>query len=144
MGLNIPLTGVSTLDALANKALYASYQVCPVIPSHREEVSAALYIAASGKMKITKKPLTINIEDLLDTLKKPTLFIGEGAVKYKSIIKKRLGKSALFAPMPLNFIRGSDVAFMSAGKTVKTSELSYLNLKVQYLSSPVKMKRNPK
>jgi tRNA threonylcarbamoyladenosine biosynthesis protein TsaB len=135
MGLDIPVVGVSTLEVLASKVPFTSYPVCPIIPARGREVYTAVY----RQLKEIKKTAAVNLEDWLDTVKKPTLFVGEGAIGYNDAIKKRLGELAVFAPGTLNYIKGSDVAFFVLGKKhIDVSEISSLNLKAEYWSSPVK------
>ncbi len=139
MGLDIPVVGISTLEALAVNLSYTSYPICPIIPSRGQDIYTAIYeVSAKGLKKIEKESV-FNVEDWLKTIHKPTLFVGDGAVKYKDTIKKRLGKSALFVPTSLNYLRASDIAFQSIGKMKKASKLSYLNLKAEYLRPAVEI-----
>jgi tRNA threonylcarbamoyladenosine biosynthesis protein TsaB len=133
MGLNIPVVGISTLEALASKVSYTSYSICPLLPSRGQEVYTAVYKVYSQRMKETEKALVVDIEDWLNNISNPTVFIGEGAVKYRNVIKKRLEKLALFAPLSLNYLRASDIAFQASKKLMKTNKISSLNLKAEYL-----------
>lgn len=133
MGLDIPVAGISTLDALSLKLPYTPYLVSPIIPSRRQEVYKALYRMNSQRMKKIEGASMVNLNEWLNKISEPTIFIGEGAIKYKDIIKKKLGKLALFAPLSLNYLRGSDVAFQASKKLMKVNKFSSLNLKAEYL-----------
>jgi tRNA threonylcarbamoyladenosine biosynthesis protein TsaB len=132
-GLNIPLVGISTLDALAFNLSYSMYPICPLISSRGQDVFSAVYKVSGQSVKKIEKESVCDIEKRLEKINKPTVFVGEAAVRYKDIIKKKLGKLAVFAPLSLNYIRASDIAFQARGKMKKATELSSLNLKAQYL-----------
>jgi tRNA threonylcarbamoyladenosine biosynthesis protein TsaB len=137
MGLDIPVVGISTLEALALNLSHASYPVCPIIPSCRQDVYVAIYKISPEGIKTIEKESVFDIGEWLRKIDEPTIFVGDGAVKYKDIIKKKLGKSALFAPMSFNYLRASDVAFQALGKIKKATKLSSLNLKAEYLRPAV-------
>ncbi len=137
MGLDIPVVGISTLDALAFNLPYCDYQVCPLISSRGQDVYSAMYKVCGRTFKKTEKESVFNIEQRLKKINKPTVFVGEAAIRYKDIIKKRLGKLALFAPLSLNYLRASDIVFQSREKMKKATTLSSLNLKAEYLRPAV-------
>ena len=143
IGLDIPVVGISTLEALAHNIPYTSYPVCPILPSRGQDVYMATYKVSLHSMKTIKKESVLNIDGLLDNISEPTIFIGEGAIKYKDIIKKKLGKSALFVSLSLNYLRGSDIAFQSQRKMKKATKLSSLNLKAEYLRPAVDPVKSP-
>lgn len=138
MGLGIPAVGVSTLETLAYKIPFVSYPICPVLPARGKEVYTAIYKNTSHQPKEMEKTTAVCLEDWIANIKETTVFVGEGAVKYNKILKDKLGKKALFTKNSLNYIRGTDVAFLAAGKKdIKKSEISSLSLKAEYWSSPV-------
>lgn len=172
MGLNIPVVGISTLEGLALNLPYASlpatnkngqagYPICPMIPSRGQDVFVGIYKFSSRSVKpVRNKPRqrrggfpnglrkiegesVFNLDEWLNRINEPTIFIGEGAIKYKDIIKKKLGKSALFVPLSLNYLRGSDIAHQALGRITKATKLSSLNLKAEYLRPAVDPVRSP-
>ena len=137
IGLDIPVAGISTLETLALNLSYTSYPICPLIPSRGQDVYTAIYKVSTKGLKKLEKEAVLHIEELLKKINKPTIFAGEGAVKYKNIIKQKLGKRALFVPLSLNYIRASDIAFQARGKMKKATKFSTLNLKAEYLRPAV-------
>ena len=133
LGLDIPLVGVSTLDALAFNLSYSDYPICPLISSRGQDVYSAMYIG----LEKTEKESVFDVEQRLKKINKPTVFVGEAAIRYKDIIKKKSGKLAIFTPLSLNYIRASDIAFQALGKMKKATKLSSLNLNAQYLRPAV-------
>jgi len=144
MGLDIPLVGISTMDALADNLSYCNYQICPLISSRGQparfdakqaggDVYSAIYKISGKNVKKIEKEAVFDIEQRLKKINKPTIFVGEAALRHKSLIKKKLGSLALFAPLSLNYIRASDIAFMSRDKIKKAGKFSALTLKAEYL-----------
>ncbi len=143
LGLDIPAVGISTLDALAFNLSYCAYPVCALISSKGQDVYSAVYKSADRSFKKTEKESVFGIEQRLKKIKKPTIFVGEAAVRYKDIIKKKLGKSAIFVPASLNYIRASDIAFQARDKIKKAGKISSLTLGAQYLRPGVDPIKSP-
>ncbi|MBU0534039.1 MAG: tRNA (adenosine(37)-N6)-threonylcarbamoyltransferase complex dimerization subunit type 1 TsaB [Candidatus Omnitrophica bacterium] len=143
IGLDIPVVGISILDALAFNLSYCTYPICALISSRGQDVFSALYKVSNRGFKKIEKESVLDIQKRLKKIRKPTIFIGEAAIRYKVLIKKKLGKSAIFAPLALNYIRASDIAFQARGKMSKAGKLSSLNLKAQYLRPGVDPIRSP-
>lgn len=144
MGLDIPAVGISTLDALAFNLPYSNYQICPLISSRGQDVYSAMYKVSGRTFKKMEKESVFGIEQRLKKINKPTVFVGEAAIRYKVLIKKRLGRLALFAPLSLNYLKASDIVFMAIGKMKKATKFSALNLKAEYLRpgvDPITKKR---
>lgn len=136
MGLNIPVSDTSTLEGLVLTLPYTSYPICSLIPSRGEEVYMGLYeFSSRDLLRKVEEETTSTLDSLLKKISKPTIFIGEGARKYKNLLKRRLGKCAIFAPPSLNDLRASTVAFQVAKKLKKTAEFSSFNLKAGYIRS---------
>lgn len=152
LGLGIPVVGMSVLDALAFNLSNSNLPICPLISSRgkpaRPDVTSGqtggdVYSAMYMGLKKTEKESVSEIEERLKKISKKTIFVGEAAVKYRDIIKKKLGKSAIFAPASLNYIRASDIAFQALGKIGKADKFSALTLEAQYLRPGVDPIRSP-
>jgi tRNA threonylcarbamoyladenosine biosynthesis protein TsaB len=111
MAMERPVVPVSTLEALARNvpaSLHPAHppaaaglqvgQVCPLLDAGREEVYAALF-RRDGKDDWTRllPDQIISAGDLLKQLSRPTLFIGEGAARYETAIRRAMGKDSVFA-----------------------------------------------
>lgn len=93
-----PVVPVPTLDAFASTIPFCHFQICPMLDARKNEVYTALY-RWDGNTCIKIMPETaISPAELLKGIKEPTVFTGEGVVKYKHIIQDTLGGNALFAP----------------------------------------------
>ncbi|MGV8079904.1 MAG: tRNA (adenosine(37)-N6)-threonylcarbamoyltransferase complex dimerization subunit type 1 TsaB [Syntrophales bacterium] len=109
-----PIVAVSTLEALAANASGAAIPVCPLLDARKGQVYGALYrFDGSGLPLVVIPDATVLLADLLDRIREPAFFLGEGAVVHAAAIRERLGENARFAPAPLNGIRASAVGWLA-------------------------------
>ena len=82
-GKEIPLYGVSTLEAMAlGLGLYQGY-VCPVMDARRSQVYNALYYVNQGNLESVAPDRAISLADLkneLKTLQEPIFLVGDGSI----------------------------------------------------------------
>ena len=95
-GLDIPLISLNTLELLANgfKNCLDNALLCPMIDARRNEAYIALYNIHLGQIT-APRPEVLNensFEELLT--KNPIYFFGDGALKFKRILKSH--KNAIF------------------------------------------------
>jgi tRNA threonylcarbamoyladenosine biosynthesis protein TsaB len=96
LALGIPITGVSSLAVLAHQAQTTEGLICPMIDARRKEVYWALYRrTASGLAPVLGEqvgPANVAAAGISHSC----VFIGNGAVAYRSILCDRLGPLARF------------------------------------------------
>ena len=98
---NMPICGVSSLDALAYQARDVPTLLCPLIDAGKENVYAAFYRAQRGTIAKESEYYVGDIKKLLEGIREPTLFLGKAAHLYRQIIAEELG--------PLANYRGEDI-----------------------------------
>ena len=110
-GLNIPLIGVSSLEALAVQLPYSIYTLCTIISSRRGEIFAALF-RWDEEHKLTRimEDKSLQLKNLGSIVEGPTLFIGNSFNDQGDFIKDLIGEKAFIAPPHLWNIRASAVA----------------------------------
>jgi len=113
LSLGCPLVGISTLEALAHNLPFAGLQVCTLLDARKNEVYAGLFHFESGRMQRVGEEQVVAPEKLLATLTAETLFVGDGAERYRSLIVRQMGGRAHFAPAPLNQPRAAMVAWLA-------------------------------
>jgi tRNA threonylcarbamoyladenosine biosynthesis protein TsaB len=125
-----PVTGVSTLDALAHHFPACPDLICPILDARKGEVYAALY-QWEGPMKWKKvvEDGAVDPEAFLKEIRRPCVFVGDGTATYGALIKKVLGSLAQFAPPYLCSVRASVVAYIGkrrimAGAVADVGELT--------------------
>jgi tRNA threonylcarbamoyladenosine biosynthesis protein TsaB len=113
LGTGKPLLGVSSLATLAMAAPHSRYPVCALLDARKQEVYAGLFSWGGGLPQLLGAEAALSPERLLDGLHDETLFVGSGAVCYRTLIARRLGPRAHFLPWPLHAPRASLAAALA-------------------------------
>jgi tRNA threonylcarbamoyladenosine biosynthesis protein TsaB len=95
-----PLIPVPSLDALAMTIPYCKYAICPMFDARKNEVYTALYVWQDNNLKKIKAELAVNPDAFVQAIESDTVFIGDGAIKYRNQIERILkGRyKAMFLP----------------------------------------------
>jgi len=115
-----PCIGISTLAMLAMNLPFATSQVCPMLDARKNEVYTALY-------QITDLPAVVAADcvaspcDFLKKITGPTIFVGDGALRYRELIQRALGDNARFAPLTLNVPRASSGCLLADAAFARNS-----------------------
>jgi tRNA threonylcarbamoyladenosine biosynthesis protein TsaB len=101
---------ISSLDALAAPFSFASLPVCTLIDARKKEVYCALY-RPDGKGRLQKKTpyQVLPPHRVIEQIKEPTLFCGDGWLLYRDMIERELGDFVIAAPAPYHMIRAGFV-----------------------------------
>jgi tRNA threonylcarbamoyladenosine biosynthesis protein TsaB len=123
-----PLAAVPSLDALAFQSLFCRYQVVPLLDAKKNEVYAAIYDTAGGKLNRKSDFWAVGIEDLSRKITQESLFVGPGAKLYRKELVDLLGQKAYFATGVQSTPSGVSVARLGAVKLMadQTENLSQL------------------
>ena len=108
-----PVTGVSTLDALAYQFPSFPHLVCPVLDARKGQIYTSL-CECDGYMKWKRlvDDCATEPRQWLKQIQRLCLFVGDGATVYGELIRETLGSFAYFAPPYLNKVRASVVAYI--------------------------------
>ncbi|WYP27366.1 tRNA (adenosine(37)-N6)-threonylcarbamoyltransferase complex dimerization subunit type 1 TsaB [Alkalihalobacillus sp. FSL W8-0930] len=134
--LDIPLVGVSSLEAMAQQGRYFQGTVCPIIDARRNRVYTACYSSLeNGDLSLQGDEQLIERDQLLEDLVeqgKPVLFTGSDISIHKDVIQEKLGALAHFAPPSKQLPRPSELAALGEAKQpvqdVHTLVPNYLQL----------------
>jgi len=96
-----PVVGLSSLALLAMNAAGSAIPVCPLFDAKRDEIYGGLYSFAAGTETLIAD-LVSPPQQFIETMTGPTLFLGDGAVRYQELIVAHLGSCARFAEPRLN------------------------------------------
>lgn len=142
-----PLLGISSLRCLAMQVPFAGLPVCAMLDARKQEVYTATYRWEEGAPLPIAKETVIAPERLLATISAETLFVGNGAQVYRTLIVRQLGDRAHFAPAFMNLPRAAGAAALAvrewaAGRTHTADELmpNYLRPSEAELNLPNKKK----
>ena len=110
------VAGIPTLDVLAHNLAYTHCMVCPIIDARKGEIYTALYKGnGRGTLKKLTADLVLKPDDLLEMVKGPVIFLGDGAEVYQD----KLGSDKddhFFAPVYLHQPRASVLAKLGLEK----------------------------
>lgn len=123
-----PLLGVSSLQCLAMQVPYSSLPVCAMLDARKQEVYAALYSWQGGYPQPVVEERVGKPENWLAELTGEVLFVGNGALAYRSLIVRQMAARAHFAPAFLNLPRAAAAAALAwqewqAGRSFAAEEL---------------------
>jgi tRNA threonylcarbamoyladenosine biosynthesis protein TsaB len=110
LGAALPLVGISSLQTLACQVPGTTLPVCALLDARKQEVYAGLYQWRDGLPQPLGEERVLDPERLLDELHGETLFVGDGALVYRTLIVRRLGPRAHFAPWPSHALRVGNAA----------------------------------
>jgi tRNA threonylcarbamoyladenosine biosynthesis protein TsaB len=124
-----PVAGVSTLQTLALQFPCARHPVCTLLDARKQEVYAGLFGWAGGWPAPLRPEAVLPPERLLASLEGEVLFAGDGAAVYRTLIVRRLGARAHFAPWPLQPPRAAaaaalGLAALRRGETIPLAQLA--------------------
>ena len=122
MALNKPLIAVNELDILEAIADGNENEIIPLIDARKERV----YYKYQNKYV---DDYLINLISNFDKNKK-YIFVGDGAINYKNILKDNLGDNAVILPMYNSFPRASILCELALNK----EEANIYTLEPEYIS----------
>ena len=122
MALNKPLIAVNELDILEAIASGNENEIIPLIDARKERV----YYKYQNKYV---DDYLINLISNFDKNKK-YIFVGDGAINYKNILKDNLGENAIILPMYNSFPRASILCELAINK----EEANIYTLEPEYIS----------
>ena len=122
MALNKPLIAINELDILEAIASGNENEIIPLIDARKERV----YYKYQNKYV---DDYLINLISNFDKNKK-YIFVGDGAINYKNILKDNLGENAIILPMYNSFPRASILCELALNK----EEANVYTLEPEYIS----------
>ena len=139
-GLNIPVVGIPTLDGLAFQLFNCKDLICPILDARKGEVYYALY--KNGKRLseyMACKPDRL-LEKLGSRIQNPgsrIVFLGDGVEVHEDLIKRRLGRKAVFTPKTRRLPSAASIAELGLKKLKRGINSELLTLKPIYIRAPI-------
>jgi tRNA threonylcarbamoyladenosine biosynthesis protein TsaB len=112
IGLGLPLVGVSSLQVLA-AGVTSELPVCALLDARKQEVYAGVYRTSAFPPEPLGPEQVIRPEKLLQTLSGELLFVGDGALAYRELIKSSFAGRAKFVAPPGNRLRPGAAAALA-------------------------------
>jgi len=108
-----PAVGFSSLAMLAANLPCCALPVAPMYDARKSEVYAALYDTRSGMPEAVRPDAVLPPAEFLSGITEPTLFLGDGALRYRELIVETLGDLARFAPWTAHLPKASSAALLA-------------------------------
>ena len=127
-----PAVGFSSLAMLAMNLPWTRVPVCPMFDARKQEVYTGLY-RCNGMPDTIIPDCVISPESFVKQLNGPTVFVGEGALRYRSVIEAAMGEMALFAPLHCHYPRSAAGAILAGEALHKEGTISLAHLLPRYI-----------
>jgi tRNA threonylcarbamoyladenosine biosynthesis protein TsaB len=145
VALNLPLVGVSTLDALAMQAAAPDFLVCPVLDARKKEVYCATYRLRGGQIKQTGPERVMSPQRLSQTIDEPSIWVGSGATLYRDLLLAPEKPQRFLAPQSQHLIRAATVAQLAIPALRSGQTMDVATLEPVYIrQSEAQVDRNAK
>ena len=134
--VNIPVVGISTLDALAFNLAFSHGLICPILDARRGQVYTAIYKWDNEELNIVDGPMAISIEELVEKLilrPEKVTFLGDGIDKNKDMLLERLGGRVILAPRSCRMPKAASIAELAFQRVREGNEKTYYELTPEYL-----------
>lgn len=128
-----PVIGVSSLQSLAAQIPFCRYPVCAMMDARKKEVYGGLYRWEGGLPALQGREVVLPPEKMLEQLDGEVLFVGNGSAVYRTMIVRRLGQRAHFAPWCLDLPRASTLSTLALSAYRNGRTLSALELLPTYI-----------
>lgn len=132
----VPVVGVSTLEALALPLAPQGQLICPILNARKNEVYASIFKGRAGRPQLLAGPLAVSPQRLAEVLTQwegPITFLGDGVPVYQQEIVDLLGERALFVSQSALLPRGAAVAELGYLQLTAGQGLNHLDLAAQYV-----------
>lgn len=125
---NKPVIPVSSLEGLAHRFPAVQRPLYALLDARKGEVYAACFRNRNGVLLPETPERAIRPEELCREVEEETLFVGEGALRYRGLLKEALSSKAIFVEGSLNHLSAASVAEIGyfafqKGRTLPPSEL---------------------
>jgi len=136
--LNIPISGIISLDLLAHQFDYfPDLVVCPLIKVRKGEVYFAFYRVNRGSIERISEYEAATTEEMIEKAQAvgdgPIIFTGDGLPINLDLIREHLGDRAVDTPQWLSFPKASIIARLAIEKIARGEADDFLSLAPFYI-----------
>jgi tRNA threonylcarbamoyladenosine biosynthesis protein TsaB len=136
-GLDIPIMGISSLQALASQVLFPDLTITPLLDSRKGEFFTAKFVW-SGKRELARKmdDICVKVDDLPSMSSGQSIFIGNSYSSQAALLKRIIGPQAPLAPPHFWNLNASAVGFLGLQRFLAGDFDNPESLKPLYLRPP--------
>ncbi|MBS3900179.1 MAG: tRNA (adenosine(37)-N6)-threonylcarbamoyltransferase complex dimerization subunit type 1 TsaB [Dethiobacter sp.] len=133
--LNVPVVGVSTLEALAAQHPFFPGIICPILDARREQVYNGLFVPGTRPAPLSAERVLPLWELLaeLEVRSEKILFVGDGVPPYQAAIRAQLGERVCLMPPEGSICRAAAVARLGLAEFVLKHDFSWRELMPRYV-----------
>ena len=134
--LDIPVVGVSTLDALAFNIPFCHGLVCPILDARRGQVYTAVYKWDQEALHQVEGSMAITIDDLIEKLRsrpEKIIFLGDGISSNIDTLKEKLGERVVVSPQSIRMPKAASIAQLALHRIQNKEVENFYALTPQYL-----------
>lgn len=130
-----PVTGVSTLEALAMNALPSPHLICPMLDARKNQVYAGLYRMGPDDLPIAERPdrLTSATDLLQELADRDVVFLGDGALRHEKLIRETIRGRAILCGHSQQRLMASAVGLIGLRQFRRGAILDTLTFSPRYL-----------
>lgn len=134
--LNIPLAGISSLEAMAFAHSAAGITVCPVINPGGNEIAAAIFEMKAGKWSKSMPEQLISVDNLCAQINTGTLFCGQITEAVAARLKEKLGDKAVILPPTADWRHSGSLVELGSRRLRNNDYDDTASLQPLYLRGP--------
>ena len=134
--LNIPIAGISTLEAAAWQHCESSLPVCPIFNAGRSEIAFAVYQLKDSEWRQLAEQQLTTAQKLGAKIKSRTIFCGEPSGDVIEQLKQKLGSKAIIPPASARLRRAAFLAELGIKRIAAGDFDSTAGLQPVYLRKP--------
>jgi len=133
--LDIPLLGISSLEAEAYPFAYTGLPVCPIYNAGPEKIAVALYQQKNNEWQCLEAAHLTTLDNLCQRIHRKTLFCGEIPDCMASDLQRLLDRHAII-PLTARSTRTSSLAVLGWQRLIKGERDDPSTLQPLYLRPP--------
>jgi tRNA threonylcarbamoyladenosine biosynthesis protein TsaB len=123
-----PVVPVSSLLGLAHRFAATQLPICVLLDARKGEVYTALFRSREGVVHRISPERAVSPEKLCEEIRETTLFVGEGALKYRSLLEERIPSYTVIVPGSINLLSAASIGEIglqkvNAGQIIDPAEL---------------------
>ena len=115
MSMGLPLVGVSTLAGLAYSFASEGTPICAMLDARRNQVYIGQYECVKGQLVTRYPDRAAAIEEVMDHLPNPGIYVGDGARAHADRIRDQLGTGAVFVGGTMGHPHAGAIAILGSG-----------------------------
>src|SRR5690625_4900926 len=117
--LDIPVIGVSSLEALAYQGYFSKGYMCPFFDARRGNVYTAIYRTKNHQLQTVYEEQNLSMENWLDNvseLDEKIVFLSPNLTSFEQLIIDKLGDQAIIPEGPFHTVRPSHLVRAAMNK----------------------------